>query len=67
MEYYAVPDIVNISHSDNRLATYTLYANKNYSIFFTIAGPINTSHDTFSKKSTSPVVYVNVLCAHSNL
>ena len=60
-------DIKNVSHSDSGFVTYTISANKNYSIFFTIAGAINTSHDIFSKKSMSPVVYVNVLCAHSNI
>ena len=45
-------DLKNISLSANH-GTYTLSANKNFSIFFevfTTAGPVNVSHDTFSKK-----------------
>ena len=46
-------DLKNISLSSNHgVATYTLSANKNFSIFFevfTAAGPVNVSHDTFSK------------------
>ena len=45
-------DLKNISLSANH-RTYTLSANKNFSIFFevfTTTGPVNVSHDTFSKK-----------------
>ncbi|CAI8006814.1 hypothetical protein GBAR_LOCUS4917 [Geodia barretti] len=45
-------DVKNISLSSNRrVSTYTLSANKNFSIFFevfTAAGPVNVSHDTFT-------------------
>ena len=46
-------DLKNISlSSDHGVSTYTLSANKNFSIFFeviTACGPVNVSHDTFSK------------------
>ena len=45
-------DLKNISLSANH-RTYTLSTNKNFSIFFevfTTTGPVNVSHDTFSKK-----------------
>ena len=45
-------DLKNISLSANH-GTYTLSANKNFSIFFevfTTTGLVNVSHDTFSKK-----------------
>ena len=57
-------DIKNVSHSDSGFITYTLYANKNYSIFFTIAGDINTSHDTFSKPRV-PMHMIMFLCVHT--
>ena len=45
-------DLKNISSSANH-GTYILSANKKINIFFevcTTAGPVNVSHDTFSKK-----------------
>ena len=46
-------DLKNASSSTHHgVSTYTLSANKNYSIFFEVisaAGPVNVSHDTFSK------------------
>ncbi|CAI8051907.1 hypothetical protein GBAR_LOCUS28403 [Geodia barretti] len=45
-------DLKNISLSSNhRVSTYTLSANKKFSIFFevfTAGGPVNVSHDTFT-------------------
>ncbi|CAI7999225.1 hypothetical protein GBAR_LOCUS2659 [Geodia barretti] len=45
-------DLKNISlSSDHGVSTYTLSANKNFSIFFevfTAGGPVNVSHDTFT-------------------
>ena len=47
----------NATHLDNQgFVTYTLAANKNYSIFFevfTSAGTMNVSHDTFSRSHTT--------------
>ena len=55
-------DLKNISFSSNHgVSTYTLSANKNFSIFFevfTAAGPVNVSHDTFSK-TTNGCVYTS--------
>ena len=54
-------DLKNISLSSNqRVSTYTLSANKNFSIFFevfTAGGPVNVSHDTFSK-TINECVYI---------
>ena len=42
-------DIKNVSHSDCcGFVTYTISANKKFSIFFIIAGAINTSINNFS-------------------
>ena len=55
-------DLKNISLSSNHgVSTYTLSANKNFSIFFevfTAAGPVSVSHDTFSK-TTNGCVYTS--------
>ena len=55
-------DLKNTSLSANHgVSTYTLSANQKFSVFFevfTAGGPVNVSHDTFSK-TTNGCVYIS--------